>query len=87
MNKNTKTLLGLAAVAGVGYYAYTQWKKSQPATTTAKAGFANALGSSSAMMFRGCPCQQVAQRDYPTKGWNTCAGGQACPQTGPYQPY
>jgi uncharacterized membrane protein YebE (DUF533 family) len=88
MTKQTKTLLGLAAVAGVGYYAYTQWKKSQPTTTTAKAGFANALGSGGmGMSFRGCPCQQIAQKDYPAKGWNTCAGGQACPAQGPYQPY
>jgi uncharacterized membrane protein YebE (DUF533 family) len=28
MNKQTKMLLGLAVVGGVGYYAYTQFKKS-----------------------------------------------------------
>lgn len=27
MTKQTKTLLGLAVVAGVGYYAYTQFNK------------------------------------------------------------
>jgi len=27
MTKQTKTLLGLAVVAGVGYYAYTQFRK------------------------------------------------------------
>jgi hypothetical protein len=27
MNKQTKTLLGLAVLAGVGYYAYTQYNK------------------------------------------------------------
>ena len=37
MTKQTKMLLGLAAVAGVGYYAYTQWKKSKTS------GFANLL--------------------------------------------
>jgi hypothetical protein len=36
MNKQTKTIIGLAAVAGIGYYIYTQNKKKNP--------FANALG-------------------------------------------
>ena len=27
MNKQTKTIIGLAAVAGIGYYVYTQYKK------------------------------------------------------------
>jgi len=35
MNKNTKTLLGVAVVAGLGYYLYTQYGKKS------SAGFAN----------------------------------------------
>jgi hypothetical protein len=37
MNKNTKTLLGVAVVAGLGYYLYTQYGKK----SAASAGFAN----------------------------------------------
>lgn len=36
MNKQTKTIIGLALVAGAGYYAYTQYNK--------KKSFANAQG-------------------------------------------
>ena len=80
MNKQTKNLLGLAVLVGVGYYAYSQYKKP-------KVGFANAAGSPLGALQRGCPCQKVSKKDYPAKGWDTCAGGQACPQSGPYQPY
>jgi hypothetical protein len=30
MNKQTKTIIGLAAVAGIGYYVYSQYKKKNP---------------------------------------------------------
>ena len=32
MNKNTKTLLGVAVVGVAGYYVYNNWKKAQKAT-------------------------------------------------------
>ena len=38
MNKQTKMLLGLAAVAGVGYYI---WQKNKPATKANVAGVNN----------------------------------------------
>ena len=38
MNKNTKTLLGVAVVAGLGYFLYTKYGKKSTA------GFANAAG-------------------------------------------
>jgi hypothetical protein len=49
MTKQTKTLLGLAVLAGVGYYAYTQYSKP-------KAGFANFLSPNCKKNPAQCPC-------------------------------
>ena len=48
MTKQTKTLLGLAVLAGVGYYAYTQFSKP-------KSNFAN-LAPNCQKNPRQCPC-------------------------------
>ena len=52
MNKNTKTLLGVAVVAGLGYYLYTQYGK-KPA-----ASFANFSPSEIKKKCR-CHCEQL----------------------------
>lgn len=77
MNKQTKTLLGLAVVAGLGYYLYTQSKKSS-------AGFANFASRAV-----GCPCKEVASSFKDEKGnvWDQCRGGQACQRGVKHQPY
>ena len=46
MTKNTKMLLGVAAVAAVGYYFYTQSKK--PTTTSAGTGTGGTTGFATA---------------------------------------
>jgi hypothetical protein len=48
MTKNTKILLGVAAVAGLGYYFFMMPKK---------ASFMNVEGG------KGCPCKKVVGRD------------------------
>jgi hypothetical protein len=50
MTKQTKTLLGLAVLAGVGYYAYTMYKKP-------KSGFANLMAAPNCQKNpKQCPC-------------------------------
>jgi hypothetical protein len=49
MTKNTKILLGVAAVAGLGYYFFMKPK--------ATASFMNAEGG------KGCPCKKVVAKD------------------------
>jgi hypothetical protein len=50
MTKQTKTLLGLAVLAGVGYYAYTQFSKP-------KSGFANLMAAPNCQKNpKQCPC-------------------------------
>jgi hypothetical protein len=49
MTKQTKTLLGLAVIAGVGYYAYTQFSKP-------KASFANLIAPDCSEDGSQCPC-------------------------------
>jgi len=82
MSKNTKTLLGVALVAGLGYYLYTQYGKKK---TTA--GFANLMGSASSMV--GCPCKVVLRtfKDESGNTWDQCAGKQACQRGVQHQPY
>ena len=75
MNKQTKMILGVVLLGGVGYYIYKQSK--------APKSFANLASTS----MRGCPCVKVAQKDSPAKGWDTCAGGQACQRDAKNQPY
>jgi uncharacterized membrane protein YebE (DUF533 family) len=84
MTKQTKTILGLAVLAGVGYYGYNQWKKNQPAKT----GFANVMGKDT--MLRGCPCKEkTGAKTKKPDGTvlEECRGQQWCPSEGPYQPY
>ena len=50
MTKQTKTLLGLAVLAGLGYYAYTQFSKP-------KSGFANLMAAPNCQKNpKQCPC-------------------------------
>ena len=72
MNKNTKMILGVGAVAIVGYLVWKQM--SQP-----KAAFANltASGSLGGLMAAapGCPCGAPAPAaDQTMPGWTVCAG-------------
>ena len=76
MNKNTKMILGVGAVAIVGYLVY---KQMQPKP----ANFANLTTSRNATMDLGCPCKAVIATVTLTDGTklDKCAGGQYCPQT------
>jgi hypothetical protein len=56
MTKQTKTLLGLAVVAGVGYYAYTQFSKP-------KSSFANLMAPNCQKNPKQCPCDGGAGGD------------------------
>ena len=49
MTKQTKTLLGLAVLAGVGYYAYTMYSKP-------KANFSNFVAPNCQKNPKQCPC-------------------------------
>jgi len=73
MDKNTKMILGVGAVAIVGYLVYKQMSKP-------KASFANLTASGSML---GCPCKKVVGTHTDTNGnkYNDCAGGQSCKQT------
>ena len=46
MNKNLQTLLGVAVLAGVGYYLYNQYQKPKPAA------FANFMSDESALGYQ-----------------------------------
>jgi hypothetical protein len=46
MDKQTKTLLGVAVVAGLGYFLYTQYSKPKPKA------FANLMSSDESMDFK-----------------------------------
>jgi hypothetical protein len=69
MNKQTKTLLGLAAVAGIGYYAYTQYKK--------KKSFANAQGKLEKCYTNIPYPHQVPCNDPRVQSFANAAGNQA----------
>ena len=56
MNKQTKTIIGLAAVAGIGYYVYTQYKKKNP--------FASAQGKGINYRKAGSVCQYWVGDEY-----------------------
>jgi hypothetical protein len=66
MTKNTKILLGVAAVAGLGYYFFMKPK--------ATASFMNAEGG------QGCPCKKIVGEDTTSDGrpLYECAGGHYC---------
>jgi len=81
MNKNTKMILGVGAVAIVGYLVYKQMNK--------KAEFANAVGimptttsrTRSGFSAPGCPCgARAADQSAAPAGWEVCAGTD--PKTG-----
>jgi hypothetical protein len=63
MNKNTKMILGVGALAIVGYLVWKQMSKP-------KAAFANLTAAAP-----GCPCGQAAPAgDQTMPGWTVCAG-------------
>ena len=82
MNKNTQILLGVGALAVIGYFVY---KNNKPAK-------ANAVGKGSSLnptvlsdlgvvvssgTNNGCPCANLApqkEQDIAPKGWDVCAG-------------
>ena len=67
MNKNTKMILGVGAVAIVGYLVYKQQSK--------KPAFANLTAPALAP---GCPCGAPAPASAQTMpGWTVCAGKNA----------
>ena len=71
MNKNTKMILGVGAVAIVGYLVWKQQSKPKPA-------FANLTASS----MLGCPCKAVVKTIHSDAGdLDQCAGGQYCPHS------
>ena len=66
MNKNTKMILGVGAVAIVGYLVYKQMSKPKAAFANLTAGPMNAPG---------CPCGAKAPDQGSTPaGWTLCAG-------------
>lgn len=73
MNKNTKMILGVGAVAIVGYLVWKQMSKP-------KASFANLTSSRLSESMLGCPCQKVVGTHTDTNGnvYDDCAGGQSC---------
>jgi len=68
MTKNTKILLGVAAVAGLGYYFYSQSQKPK--------NFASFLGCPCKALAEKQP------KKLQDAGYEKCKGGQACPQDG-----
>ena len=79
MNKKTQMLLGVALLAGVGFYL---WKQSQKP----KATFTKAFGGDEAMSLgsetvEGCPCKKVLyqQKDVEGRNYNICDDQSACP--------
>lgn len=53
MNKNTKTLLGVAVVGVAGYYLYNNWKKAQAAPPVAAAKFSGGVSSPRMQAYTG----------------------------------
>jgi hypothetical protein len=71
MNKNTKMILGVGAVAIVGYLVYKQMSKPKAAA------FANLVSSRTAggLAAPGCPCgAPAADQSGAAAGWVLCAG-------------
>ena len=70
MNKNTKMILGVGAVAIVGYLVYKQMSKPKAAA------FANLVSSRTAGgLAPGCPCgAKAADQSGAAPGWTLCAG-------------
>jgi len=68
MNKNTKMILGVGAVAIVGYLVWKQM--------SSKASFANLTSEANL----GCPCKKVKKVIKSDDGQlDQCMGGQYCP--------
>lgn len=81
MNKNTKMIVGVGAVAIVGYLVWKNMSK-KPA-----AAFANLTSSRLASSMLGCPCKAVVKTINSDAGQlDQCAGGQYCPHTGGTKP-
>jgi len=75
MNKQTKMIVGVGAVAIVGYLVYKNMSKPKP-------GFANLTSSSTSKLALSsgphCPCKCV-EMDKPAPGWCLCEAGHSCP--------
>jgi hypothetical protein len=83
MDKKTQILLGVAAVAVIGYFIY---KNNKPAKANAvgKGSSLNptvlsdlGLGVVSSGQNNGCPCAALApqkEQDIAPNGWDVCAG-------------
>lgn len=79
MNKQTKTLLGVAVLAGVGYYLYTKYGKK---TTS---NFANLVAPNCKTQPAQCPCPQGHCPNKKDEGtmpngqpYEICANGHLC---------
>jgi hypothetical protein len=75
MNKNTKMILGVGAIAIVGYLVWKQM-------SSPKAGFANLTASLSNQL--GCPCKNPPTETVTTSTGTIlyhCPGGQYCEKT------
>jgi hypothetical protein len=69
MNKQTKMIVGVGAVAIVGYLVWKQMSKPKPAA------FANLTSSKLAGGAPGCPCGAAApDQSGAAPGWTICAG-------------
>jgi hypothetical protein len=75
MNKNTKMILGVGALAIVGYLVYKQMSKP-------KASFANLTSSKTILAAGTCPCHKVVSTATLSDGTklDKCADGHYCPQ-------
>lgn len=76
MNKKMQMLLGVAVLAGVGFYL---WKQSKATTKKALSGDADAMSLGSET--EGCPCKKVLyqQKNDEGKLYNICDDQSACP--------